>query len=199
MGSSRETSGGRRCGKRFPVKRLGFLASVLLLAGCPAETPFVDASVPDAGLAEVDAGFIDAGPPVPTELTFAIDFLGVDGGLSTVSSAATSTSEIDPSKSVFIQFPAPLKDYRVRMFDGAEQVLPSDEEARAEDGGMSYRIVLAAPLKSGRSYTFSVEAELGHEITDFSGRGYRDVRVGLKVRGDPEPEPNKKPGKKRRK
>ena len=75
----------------------------------------------------------------------------------------------------------------------------SDEEARAEDGGMSYRIVLAAPLKSGRSYTLSVESELGHEITDFSGRGYRDVRVGLRVRGEPEAEPKKKPGKKRHK
>jgi len=59
--------------------------------------------------------------------------------------------------------------------------------------------VLAAPLKPGRAYSFSVEAELGHEISDFSGRGYRDVRVGLKVRGAPEPEPKKKPGKKRRK
>ena len=41
--------------------------------------------------------------------------------------------------------------------------------------------------------------ERGHEITDFSGRGYRDVRVGLKVRGEPEAEPKKKPGKKRHK
>ena len=119
--------------------------------------------------------------------------------MSSVLSTATS-AEIEPARSVFIQFPTPLKDYRVRIFDGAEQVLASDEEARAEDGGMSYRIVLAAPLKPGRSYSFSVEAELGHEITDLVGRGYRDVRVGLKVRGEPEPEPSKKkPGKKRRK
>ena len=185
------------------MKRLGALVSVLLLAGCPDDRPFADASVEsvDSGVA-IDAGVADAGPPMPVELTFAIDFLGIDGGVSTLLSTATS-AQIDPARSVFILFPIPLKDYRVRMFDGAEQVLPSDEEARAEDAGMSYRIVLSAPLKPGRAYSFSVEAELGHEITDMSGRGYRDVRVGLKVRGEPEPEPkagkNGKNGKKRRK
>ena len=184
----------------FFVKRLGLLVSVLMLAGCPEEKPSVDAGrlILDAGAAEVDAGIPDAGPTVPTELTFAIDFVGLDGGVSSVLSTAAA-AQIDSARSIFILFPTPLKDYRVRMFDGAEQVLASDEEARAEDGGMSYRIVLAAPLKPGRAYSFSVEAELGHEITDFSGRGYRDVRVGLKVRGEPEAEPKKKAGKKRHK
>ncbi len=170
----------------------------MLLAGCPDEKPYVDASVPEPVIE--DAGVVDAGPPIPTELAFAIDFFSTDGGVSTVQSSA-ATAQIDPAKEAFIQFPIPLKDYRIRMFDGAEQVLPSDEEARIEDGGMTYRIVLAAPLKPGRSYAFSVEAELGHEITDMSGRGYRDVRVALKVRGEPEPEPvsnKKKSGKKRR-
>jgi len=191
---------GRAWDKPHAVKRLGILAAALLVTGCPDEKPFVDASVADAAVEE-DAGVIDAGPPVPTELAFAIDFFSVDGGVSTVQSSA-ATAQIDPAKEAFIQFPIPLKDYRVRMFDGAEQVLPSDEEARIEDGGMTYRIVLAAPLKPGRSYTFSVEAELGHEIADMSGRGYRDVRVALKVRGEPEPEPaaknQKKKAKKRR-
>jgi hypothetical protein len=192
----------RKHGKDRPglMRRLGALLSVLWVAGCPDGKPFVDASVElvDAGVSGVpfDAGFVDAGPPVPFELTFAIDFFGLDGGVSTVPSTAAST-QIDPARSVFILFPIALKDYRVRMFDGAEQVLPSDEEARVEDGGMSYRIVLSAPLRPGRSYNFSVEAELGHEISDLSGRGYRDVRVGLKIRGEPEPEP--KAGKKRRK
>ena len=134
-----------------------------------------------------------ATPVISRELVVALD-----GGVSSVLSTA-GTAQIDSARSVFILFPTPLKDYRVRMFDGAEQVLASDEEARAEDGGMSYRIVLAAPLKPGRAYSFSVEAELGHEITDFSGRGYRDVRVGLRVRGEPEAEPKKKPGNKRHK
>lgn len=180
------------------MKRLGILAAVLLGAGCPkpSEGP-VDAAVePDAGTA-VDAGVVDAGPPVPTDLAFALDFLGVDGGVTTVLSSAVD-AQIDPSRSVFIQFPVPLKDYRIRMFDDAEQVLPSDEEARAEDGGMSYRIVLVEPLKPGRSYTFSMDAELGHEITDMSGHGYADIRLGLRITGTPEAPPKKKPGKKHR-
>lgn len=180
------------------MRRSGWFVAALLLAGCPEETPLVDASLAiDAG-SPTDAGILDAGPPLPTELLFTIDFVGVDGGVSSVASSAT-TAQIDPARMLLIQFPTALKDYRVRVFDGAEQVLPSDEEARAADGGLSYQIVLAGPLKPGRSYSFSVEAELGHEITDMSGRGYRDVRMGLKVRGEPEPEPKKKPGKKRRK
>jgi hypothetical protein len=183
-------------GKRHRVKRFGILLSVLVLAGCPDQALVVDASIADAGV-EADSGVVDAGPPVPVDLAFAIDFIGVDGGVTSVLSTATS-AQIDPSTAVFIQFPTPLKDYRVRMFDGAEQVLPSDEEARVEDGGVRYQIVLAAPLKAGRSYSFSIDAELGHEITDMSGRGYRDVRLALKVRGVAQPEPKKKPGKKRR-
>lgn len=187
---------------RRPVRRLGLIASVLLFAGCPSEQPTtVDAAVaevPDASQ-PVDAGPIDAGPPAPVELAFPIDFLGVDGGLVTVQSGAGS-ADIDPARQVFLSFPVPLKDYRVRMFDGAEQVLPSDEEARVEDGGlMTYRITLAAPLKPGRSYAFGVESELGHEITDINGRGYRDIRLSLKVRGTPEPEPKAGKTKKRKK
>ena len=176
------------------------LASVL--AGCPK--PEVVIEVPDAAVAidagaPVDAGpalVIDAGPPLPTELTFAIDFLSLDGGVSTIRSSQAH-AEIDPARTVLIAFPVALKDFRVRMFDGAEQVLASDEEARVEDGGMSYRIALAVPLRAGRSYSFGVEAELGHEITDVFGHGYKDVLVSLKVRGDPESEG--KPGKKHRK
>jgi hypothetical protein len=173
-----------------------------LLAGCPKPPEaVVDAAVADAGIAEpVDAGpapVIDAGPPLPAELIFEIDFLQTDGGVTTVHSSA-GRAEIEPSKNVMIQFPVALKDFRVRMFDGAEQVLPSDEEAELQDAGMSYRIALAAPLKPGRSYSFGVEAQLGHEITDVSGHGYKDVLVALKVRGEPEPEPNK-PGKKHHK
>lgn len=183
------------------MNRRAVVVIAVLLAGCPnpPSPPVPDAAAPiDAGV-EADAGppvIVDAGPPAPTELTFAIDFLGLDGGVSTVRSTE-GHAEIDPARTVLIQFPAALKDFRVRMFDGAEQVLPSDEEARVEDGGMSYRIALAAPLKAGRAYNFSVESELGHEITDIAGHGYRDVFVSLTVRG--EPEPAGKPGKKRRK
>ena len=183
------------------MNRRAWIAFGLVLAGCPKPAEVL---VPDAAMA-IDAGVedagpsepIDAGPPLPTELAFDLDFLNLDGGVSTVRSSE-SHAEIDPSKTVLIQFPAVLKDFRVRLFDGNDQVLTSDEEARVEDAGMSYRIALAAPLKAGRSYTFGVEAELGHEITDISGHGYRDVFVSLKVRGDPEPEANK-PGKKHRK
>src|SRR5688572_27652589 len=128
----RMISHGANQDKRHRVKRLGILITGLVLSGCPEQRPVADAAVAmDAG-GEIDAGLFDAGPPIPTELTFLIDFLGMDGGVTSVQSNA-GVAHVDPTRTVFIQFPAPLKDYRVRMFDGAEQVLPSDEEARAED------------------------------------------------------------------
>jgi hypothetical protein len=186
-------------GKSAVVNRFAAIGMILLFAGCPTPQPVV----PDAALEAApvpDSGFeaaVDAGPVLPIELAFAIEFLGLDGGSSIVQSSEAH-AEIDPARAMTIQFPVALKDFRVRMFDGAEQVLPSDEEARAQDGGMSYSIALAGPLKAGRSYSFSLESELGHEITDISGHGYRDVLVALKVRGQPEPEPKAANNKKRR-
>ena len=68
-----------------------------------------------------------------------------------------------------------------------------------EDGGLPSEWVRAAPLKPGRSSAFGVDSELGHEIGDMSGRGYRDIRLTLKVQGTPEPEAKNKKKAKRKK
>ena len=117
--------------------RLLSLSTALLLAGCPEEKPFVDAGpvIADAGAAAIDAGVPDAGPPVPTELAFAIDFVALDGGVSSVLSTA-GTAQIDSARSVFILFPTPLKDYLEPQFRAAKET----------DASMVFRLQFDPPL-----------------------------------------------------
>lgn len=183
--------------------RIGWRAAVVVtalvvLAGCPAERSLEapDAAPPpvsDAGALEV----VDAGPPAPLRLEFAVT-ARTDGGeeLLTFSEDAT---EIDPATGFTLTTPVRLKDYRVRLFDWNDRVVPSDDTAELADGGLTYRIELPEPLKTGRRYSLLVDAELAPQIDDEAGRHYDDVRLELKVRGDVVPDkPAKKSKKSRR-
>lgn len=177
--------------------RIGWRAAAvamaaLVLLGCPAEKPV---EPPDAATeAPVDAGVaevIDAGPPAPLRLEFAVTARR-DGGEDLLAFSEDAT-EIDPATGFTLTTPVRLKDYRVRLFDWNDQVVPSDDTAELADGGLTYRIDLAAPLKTGRRYSLLVDAELAPQIDDEAGRHYDDVRMELKVRGDVVPD---KPAKK---
>lgn len=163
------------------------------LAGCPA---------PEAGLdAAVDAGqAVDAGPPIapadlpPAELGAPLEVWFTDGGMASVPPARPTL--IDPAQRLTVHLP-PLKDYRVRIFDGADKVVVSDDDAQASDAGIEYAIGLPEPLKRGREYRVLIDAETGPGIVDGSGRRYLDAEWQLKVEGPAEPEPPpRKPGKK---
>jgi hypothetical protein len=160
--------------------------------------------VPDAAVEVVlDAGVVvqvvDAGPPAPLRLEFAVSARMDDGG-EEVLTFAESATEIDPATGFTLSTPVRLKDYRVRLFDWADQVVPSDDSAELTDGGLVYRIDLPQPLKTGRRYSLVVDAQFAPEIDDEAGRHYDDVRLGLKVRDEVQPEkPAKKPGKKKAK
>ncbi|MEW5737404.1 MAG: hypothetical protein AB1938_00675 [Myxococcota bacterium] len=171
------------------------------LTGCPSE-PRRD--VADAAAIEVDAGrsdaggqVLDAGPPAPLRLEFAVS-VGSDGGEEPVS-FVDGAAEIDPVSVLVLTTPVRLSDYRVRLFDWADQVVVSDDSAAPGDAGVVYRIALPQPLKTGRRYSLVVDAERAPEISDEAGRHYDDVRLSLKIRGEIQPDtPAKKPGKKRK-
>lgn len=177
------------------------LVALVVLCGCPSERP---PEAPDAGRIEavVDAGVaagVDAGPPVPLKLTFAVT-ARADGGEEAPVAFADDAAEIDPVTGFTLTTPVRLKDYRVRLFDWADQVVASDDTAELGDAGLVYRIDLLQPVKTGRRYTLVVDAELAPEIADEAGRTYDDVRLGLKIRGEVQPDkPAKKPGKKKKK
>ncbi|MEW6430370.1 MAG: hypothetical protein AB1730_02575 [Myxococcota bacterium] len=172
---------------------------VAVLSGCPAEKP----PTVDAGLREIDAGVVaervDAGPPPLLRLEFIVT-AKMDGGEAALE-FVDGVAELDSTSGLALTTPVRLHDYRVRLFDWADQAVASDDTAELSDAGLAYRIELAEPLKTGRRYTLVVDAELAPEIGDEAGRHYDDVRLGLKVRGQlvPDPPPKNKPGKKKKK
>jgi hypothetical protein len=90
-----------------------------------------------------------------------------------------------------------LKDFRIRLIDAADQVLPSDDESRAGDGGTDYVIKLAHPLKPAKTYHLQIDAQSGDKVSDRTGRLFQDYDLVLKTSGEPEPTPGKKPKKKK--
>jgi hypothetical protein len=163
----------------------------LLCIGCP-EGKALDAGPPEAGVQVVDAG-----PPVapgdlpPIELNVGLELWFADGGVQEI--PPSTPALIDPLQRLTLSLPE-LKDYRVRVFDGADKIVASDDRAQAADGGILYEISLAEPLKRGREYRVAIDAESGGAVADPTGRRYLDAEFLLKVDGPAEPEP--KPGKK---
>jgi hypothetical protein len=177
------------------------IAAIAALAGCPKpapETPpdagSIGAAIAiDAGVG-IDAGAVDAGPPIPGELPFTLIATRADGGTEDLR-IVEGRAELDPARGFDLAIPVALKDYRVRLMDWADQIVPADEVATAADGGVAYRIDLLQPLHTGRTYLLQIDAEFGPEITDTAGRTWDDVRVHLAVRGEIEPAPGKAPKK----
>ncbi len=165
----------------------------LLLAACPVELP---KPVIDAGVVmiEIDAGTpIDAGPPVPSSLEPTVVAAFQDGG----SSPLTASSTIDAATALTVSLPIKLKDFRIRLIDFREQVVASDDELMAD--GRTYVITLPEPLKTGRGYTLTLDAELGPIVTDDSGGTWNDWELAFRIAGDVQPEPNAKKNPKRKK
>lgn len=159
---------------------------------------------PDAGLTGSgglpDAGPVALGPPDagPRELPIALLAWQLDGGLAgPFDGAGGSPAELGTAARLLVQLPA-LTDVRVRLFDEADRVLPSDDVLEPADGGLEVRIELAKPLRPGASYRLVVDAQLGAVISGPAGARFQDQELALKVLGTPEPEPKpgKKPGKK---
>ncbi len=165
-----------------------YITLIIGLSGCPSKTG-PDASVADAGAPIADAGAasepVDAGPPQPAELGLIVTAQLGDGGVEVVS------SEVDPVKSLDVWIPVVLPDYRLRVFDESDKVVPSDDQARETDGGIDYTISFVEPLRSGRTYRLTVEAQLGSALD-----GFKDAEVMMKVRG--QLEPDKKPAKRKK-
>jgi len=168
---------------------LVYITALIGLGACPSKT---EAPVPDAAVAEVvDAGavveaVVDAGPPQPAELQLTITAQLDDGGIEVV-----TAGEIEPVQSLVVWIPVALADYRLRVFDESDKVVPSDDQAHDVDGGIDYAVSFLEPLKTGRTYRLTVEAQLGSALD-----GFKDAEVMMKVRG--QIQPDKKPGKKKR-
>lgn len=162
---------------------------VIALSACPSETSrsTVDAAV------ELDGGAdIDAGPPAPTTLEPTVVAV-LDGGVATLIAQGT----IDPATALTVTLPMKLKDFRVRVLDWRDQVVASDDELMAD--GLTYVIAFPDPLKTGRSYTLVLDAELGPVITAETGATFNDWELPFRISGEvvPDAPARKAPTKKK--
>jgi hypothetical protein len=150
------------------------------LGGCP------DKSTPDAGLAPADAAVADAGeaaaPPTEIIINVVADF--TDGGSTTVDFGQTVKPIIDPPKALHLTTNIPLRDYRIRVFDSADKVVPSDDSPTDYGNHLEYGIVFVEPLDPGSKYSLLIDAQSGAGVTDPSGRSHPDVRREFATSGE---------------
>ncbi len=104
---------------------------------------------------------------------------------------------IEPTSVVELRSSLGLRNYRIRLFDEIDRAMVSDDSAEESPDGVTYRISLPTPLKTGHKYTLVVDAQTGTAFTDSLGREIDDLRLEFQVAGEKEkPAPPKK--KKRR-
>lgn len=181
------------------MKRLLLVVVGAFLVGCPAEVS--KPVVIDAGSVVIDAAdaglveSLDGGVTQPS-LAYVITGTLLDGGTTLVEAESI---EIDVLRGLTVSSVA-LRDYRIRVIDGSDQVVPSDDTATELDGGtLNYAITFVQPLKPGRNYTVTIESQVGTQFTDAHNKPWADVRLALKTRGAYEPEPGAKTSKKKKK
>jgi len=175
------------------IRGRAVLIGALVWLGCPTPAGAPNAAV-DAGPAQlqpIDAGVLDAGP---AQLQFSLTSTLVDGGTAVVD-VAEGHALLEPSAALELKLPSPLVDARVRVMDWNDAVVESDDQAT----GLSYRIGLLQPLKSGRRYALLIDAETQDTFSDAAGRHFDEVRIELLVTGEVQPEPGQKPKSKKSK
>lgn len=151
--------------------------------GCPARDESTP-PIPDAGSvhedAGVDAGVADAGPQ---SLATTVTASFADGGVQTLEPNVV----MDLPSSLTLRLPKRLKDFRVRLMDHQDKVVPSDDALSAD--GLEYLVNPTEPLKTGRRYTVLLDAELGPVVTDEAGATFDDWELPFTIAGDVQPDP----------
>lgn len=128
-----------------------------------------------------------------------------DGGrIAVVAADGGVELELDPAKGLELWITPRLRTPRIRLFDWNQQLVESDDteltpEAAAAPGlGFGYRIDLLEPLRAGRTYTLRIDSEIGPTLLDEAGGEFDELRLPLKVLGEPEPTTKSGPSRKRR-
>ncbi len=140
-----------------------------------------------------DAGVEDAGA-LPAQVALFVTASLRDGGSVSIEPEAL----VDPSiNSLTVQLSVPLSDFRLRLLDHRDQVVPSDDELFPD--GKTYLIVPLEPLKTGRSYSVIMDSEFGPVVTNEQGQPLDDWSLVFRISGEIQSEalPAKKTRKKR--
>jgi hypothetical protein len=154
---------------------------------CPRPSQLHDAGTP----ADAGPSVVDAGPELPS-LIFTLQEHLLDGGVADVPIEPGARPTIDPAAGFELGSNTRLSDYRVRLFDEADRVVPSDDGAEDAARGLRYHIALGEPLKPGHRYALLLDAQTGTTFTDALGRSHPDLRLEFQVAGERERPPKKK-------
>lgn len=190
------------------MRRLLPLGLLLGLAACPRPAPPAppaDAGAPAASATE-DGG-ADGGTPAPS--ADAGEDAGVpyqvrlwadqpDAGLLELALDGGAALALEPTARLALELRPGPADLRVRLLDTADQALDSDDAVLPLDGGVRYQLALLEPLRPGRTYTLSLDAEQGTALLDPRGRPLDDVRLLLQVRGEAASDAAPRPRRKRK-
>ncbi len=149
----------------------------------------------------IDAGDLtsaaDAGPQ-KMELTLSVKAQLPDGGLAPIEPQVDARPRIEPTQKLQLSSNVSLHNYRIRVFDEADRVMISDDEADMSSQGTEYRIFFREPLKPGHRYTLVVDAQTGSSFTDEHGDSQADRRLEFQVAGEKKKEPPRKSSRKKR-
>ena len=185
-------------GEVYIIYLIGLIFFGVVSSGCP------DTSKPPGKALEKEAVPIVEVPPPPREkpaLSFTLRVHELSGVVSELSLQAESEFEVEPAQKMEVIANQPLADFRVRLMDAQERILPSDEEIFVAAHATTVSIQLLSALKPANFLVLMVDAQLADRISNTHGDSYDDFRVTLKVRGEPEKAeptpktPSKKPKK----
>lgn len=149
-----------------------------------------------------DGGPSDAGAlPRPPAVDLVV--VSADGGRTAVVAADGGVGlELEPAKGIELWITPRLRTPRIRLFDWNQQLVESDDTELTPEGavasGLGYHIELLEPLRAGRSYTLRIDSEIGPMLLDEAGTELNELRLSLKVLGEPEPKDKPRPSRKRR-
>jgi hypothetical protein len=157
------------------LSALSALVLIGSLVGCKDEPPPV-----------VEAP-VEAPPPEPEPLQFMVTAEVADGGTQPIPTDVPEAPVIDSMIGLSLSTNLGLSNHRVRVFDSADRVVPSDDETEAPPpgGGILYRVRFLEPLKPGSRYTLVIDAETGDVMTDSEGREQSEFRYEFQI-ADPE-------------
>lgn len=126
---------------------------------------------------------VEAPPPEPDPLQFMVTAEVADGSTQPIPTDVPEAPVIESMIGLSLSSNFGLSNHRIRVFDAADRVVPSDDETEAPPpgGGILYRVRFVEPLKAGSRYTLVIDAETGDVMSDSLGREQSEFRYEFEI------------------
>jgi len=173
-------------GEVYIIYLIGLLVLGVFTPACPAPSKSSEATGSSAAAESAPPEAPPAAPREKPELSFSLRIHELSGVISELVLQPEAEFEMEPAQRIEVIANQPLVDFRVRLMDSQERVLPSDEEISFDPKATTVNIQLLSGLKPATSLVLLVDSQLSQHILNAEGDRYDDFRATLKVRGEPE-------------